>query len=138
MATDLAIRKAFEKIVRDTIEAFPEEVGIDWPLEKFDDSVRTIYVRPRLGDIARHPRTLGPTPAVHTAGSFSIGCFLKMGERQDRLDRLADTMEAAYPYGLDLTIEGGVVQINRVSKTGLLTPPGWGYRAVDVVFSMEI
>jgi hypothetical protein len=138
LADDIEIRKAFEVVLKNALAAYSETVAVDWPNEGFDDTDKTIYVKPRLGDVSRLPKTLGDNPAVHTDGYFSIGCYLKQGERQDRLDLLVKAVAAAYPYDTDLSAGGGVIMIRNVRSGGLLTPPKWAYRPVDITWSMEI
>jgi hypothetical protein len=138
--TVLEIRKAFEVVVKDTIDAYDIAVSIAWPNKTFDpgDSVK-LYVRPTLHPEAEIPKTLGPGPRVHREGMYKIGCFLRAGEGQDRLDHLAETLKEAYPYDTEDLVAGGrMIQIDRKSVGGLLTPPGWAFVPVTINWSIGI
>lgn len=150
--TDLQIRKALEKPLRDAIVAAygadavdpeqPTKCIVAWPNMGFDpnklDKSIVVYCRPTLHGPVQLPRTLGSNPAVSSTGLFKIGCFVKAGVREDPLSDLVDTVKAAYSYDSDLAAGGAKIQIE--GKTGGDAVPlsGWLYRSADISWRINI
>jgi hypothetical protein len=142
VATQLDIRKAFERVAEAAIAA--AWTGTPPPLDPNNvaptsDSQVDLYWRPTLHASADRPATLGPAPRVASKGFFKVGVFARPGTGTDQLDILAEIIKTAYDYSDDLVVGGVKVQINGRSISDLLTPAGaWPYRAVDIDWSIGI
>lgn len=126
------IRKALENQLKDN--AGVAAANISFENTKFTPQGKTSWLRCKLVPAEANPAAIGAGNAVLNRGLFLVDCFVKRNNGTATGDQLADAVLAAFPYGLQLTENGKIINIRFSERAGAIEEEAWYYIPVTITW----
>ena len=117
MSTSQDIRKALEEVLSGAT-GLPATIAFE--NVKDDPSEQDTWLRAKLMISESQAAAVGAGNAVLWRGLFLVDCFAKQNTVPAAADQLADSILDLYPYGLQITEGGTIINIRFSERAGAI------------------